>query len=259
MDQRPVLELRRRLPGQAADGSAHGVMATASVLHPPAARFRTVARQALLDQLAQSLEARLVLMAAPAGWGKTSVLRDWWLAMPDSSAAWLSLMESDNDPVWFWSGVIAALARVAPGTGAAALEALAAPEDKTPGHVESLLVNDLARMPGRHITLVLDDFHLITSPEVRAGFGFLVEHLPPTLSLVVAARGDPELPLARLRARGELAEIRADQLRFSMAEAGELLNQTLGLALAPEEIGALSQRTEGWAAVLRTEGRPSGT
>jgi LuxR family maltose regulon positive regulatory protein len=141
---------------------------------------------------------------------------------------------------------------VAPGTGTAALEALTA-GPRTPRQVETLLVDDVARMP-RRITLVLDDFHLITSPEVRAGFEFLVEHLPPTLSLVVAARLDPELPLARLRARGELAEIRADQLRFSLDEAERLLNQTLGLALPPEEVHALWQRTEGWAAGLYLSG-----
>ena len=119
--------------------------------------------------------------------------------------------------------------------------------------METLLLDELASMP-RRITLVIDDFHLITNPEVRAGFEFLVEHMPPTLSLMVAARCDPELPLARLRARGELAEIRADQLRFSQEEAELLLNQTLGVALPPDEIHALWQRTEGWAAGLYLAG-----
>jgi LuxR family transcriptional regulator, maltose regulon positive regulatory protein len=245
--QHSVLDVRPR----AANGGARRTMVVASVLRPPAAPPDTVARHALLDRLAESLTARLVLTVAPTGWGKTSLLRDWWLAQ-DSGAAWLSVGEGDNDPVPFWSGVIAALGTVAPGTGAAALEALTA-GPRTPGRVETLLVDDLARMPGR-IRLVLDDFHLITSPEVRAGFEFLVEHLPPTLSLVVAARCEPELPLARLRARGELAEIRADQLRFSLDEAERLLNQTLGLALPPEEVHALWQRTEGWAAGLYLSG-----
>jgi LuxR family transcriptional regulator, maltose regulon positive regulatory protein len=245
--QHSVLDVRPR----AANGGARRTMVVASVLRPPAAPPDTVARHALLDRLAESLTARLVLTVAPTGWGKTSLLRDWWLAQ-DSGAAWLSVGEGDNDPVPFWSGVIAALGTVAPGTGAAALEALTA-GPRTPGRVETLLVDDLARMPGR-ITLVVDDFHLITSPEVRAGFEYLVEHLPPTLGLVVAARCDPELPLARLRARGELAEIRADQLRFSLDEAERLLNQTLGLALPPEEVHALWQRTEGWAAGLYLSG-----
>ena len=230
-------------------------MVAASALHPPAGRPGTVARQALLDGLAESLAARLVLMVAPAGWGKTSLLRDWWLTQ-DSGAAWLSVREGDNDPVRFWSGVIAALGTVAPGTGAAALEALEALTAHgalTPEWVQTLLLDDLASMP-RRITLVIDDFHLITSPEVRAGFEFLVEHMPPTLSLLVAARCDPELPLARLRARGELAEVRAGQLRFSQEEAERLLNQALGLALPPEEVHALWQRTEGWAAGLYLAG-----
>ena len=248
-----VLEVGPCSAAREADGAARRVMVTASALRPPAARPDTVARQALLDQLAGSLAARLVLMVVPAGWGKTSLLRDWWLGAQGSGAAWLSVREGDNDPVRFWSAVIAALGTVAPGAGAAALEALTGPGPTTPGWVETLLVDDLARMSGR-ITMVLDDFHLITSPEVREGFAFLVENLPPALSLVVAARHDPDLPLARLRARGELADIRADQLRFSQAEAEQLLNQTLGLALPPEEVYALWQRTEGWAAGLYLAG-----
>ena len=245
--QRSVAEVR---PG-AAGGGARRAMVVASVLRPPAAPPGTVARHALLERLSQCLAARLVLTVAPTGWGKTSLLRDWWLAQ-DSGAAWLSVGEGDNDPVRFWSGVIAALGTVAPGTGTAALEALTA-GPRAPGWAEALLVDDLARLPGR-VTLVLDDFHLVTSPEVRAGFAFLVEHLPPALSLVVAARCDPELPLARLRARGELAEIRAGQLGFSLEEAERLLNQTLGLALPPGQVHALWQRTEGWAAGLYLSG-----
>jgi LuxR family maltose regulon positive regulatory protein len=248
-----ISETDPRVPARAANGAARPVMVAASVLRPPAARPGTVARTAQLDQLAESLAARLVLMVAPAGWGKTSLLRDWWLAAQDSGVAWLSVREGDNDQVRFWSGVVAALRTVAPDTGAAALEAVSASGAWTPGWVETLLVDDLARSAGP-ITLVLDDLHVITSPEVRAGFEFLVEHLPPTLSLVVAARCDPELPLARLRARGELAEIRADQLRFSQDEAQRLLTQTLGLAVPPEEVQALWQRTEGWAAGLYLAG-----
>jgi len=231
---------------------AGGAIMAASTVTPPAARTGTVTRQALLDRLADSLSARLVLVIAPGGSGKTSLLRDWWQTARDA-AAWLSVGEDDNDPIRFWSAVITSLQMVAPGAGQAALEALTAPGEINPGLAETLLFADLARLAGR-ITLVLDDFHLITSPEVRRGFEYLVEHLPPTLSLVVAARGDLELPLARLRSRGELAEIRADQLRFTEAEAEQLLNQVLGLALAPEEIHRLWRQTEGWAAGLYLAG-----
>jgi LuxR family transcriptional regulator, maltose regulon positive regulatory protein len=246
--QQPVPQVGEPRPARAASGPPRRTLVASSVLRPPAARPQTVTRQALLDGLAESLGTRLVLMVAPAGWGKTSLLREWWLASQDSGAAWLSVGERDNDPVRFWSGVIAALGTVAPGIGTTVLEDLSAPEAVTPGW-QGLLIDELARMP-RRITLVIDDFHMITSPEVQESFEFLVEHLPPSLSLVVATRCDPHLPLARLRARGELAEIRADQLRFSEADAERLLNQALGLGLPSEEVQALWQRTEGWATGL---------
>jgi LuxR family transcriptional regulator, maltose regulon positive regulatory protein len=251
--EQSVVEMGSRLPARGGDSGARRTAVAASVLRPPTARPGTVSRRALLDRLGQSLAARLVLVVAPAGWGKTSLLRDWWLAAQGSGAAWLSLGEEDNDPVRFWSGIIATLGTAAPDTGAAALEALTASGAGAPGQVEALLADDLARLPQR-VILVLDDFHLVTSPEVLGGFDFLAEHLPSTLSLVVAARRDPELPLARLRARGELDEIRADELRFTYAEAEHLLNQTLGLALLPEEVHALWQRTEGWPAGLYLAG-----
>jgi LuxR family maltose regulon positive regulatory protein len=237
-----------------ADGAAGSAVAAASVLGPPAAPPGMVARPGLVDRLAGSLAARLVLVVAPAGWGKTSLLREW-LAAQDSGAAWLSVGEDDNDPVAFWSRVIAALGAMAPGTGTAALEALAAPGAGTPGRAVTLLIEDLARLPGP-VTLVVDDFHRVTSPQVLAGVGLLAEHLPPGLRVVVAARRDPELPLARLRAAGKLAEIRAGQLRFSEAEAEALLNGALGLALPPEEARALWQRAEGWPAGLYLAGLP---
>jgi LuxR family maltose regulon positive regulatory protein len=241
------------LPARASDSYGRHVAVPASVLRPPTARTGTVARPALLDRLAASLTARLVLMVAPAGWGKTSLLRDWRLAAKGTSVAWLSVRECDNDPVKFWSVVIAALGTVAPNACAAELDALTAREAWAPGQVETLMADDLARLP-EPVTLIIDDFHLVTNPEVLACFGSLAEQLPPALSLVVAGRRDPELPLARLRARGELGEIRADLLRFSLAEAEGLLNHTLGLALSPEEVRALWQRTEGWPAGLHLAG-----
>lgn len=238
----------------AADGAVPGVAAALAALRPPAAPPGMVARPRLVDRLARSLAASLVVVAAPAGWGKTSLLRDW-LAAQDSGVAWLSAGEDDNDPVVFWSEVIAALGTVAPGTGAAALEALAGPGAGMPERAVTLLIEDLARLAGP-VTLVVDDFDRVTSPEVLAGVGLLAEHLPPELSVIVAGRRDPQLPLARLRAAGKLAEIRAGQLRFSEAEAEAMLNRTLGLALPPEEVHALWQRTEGWPAGLYLTGLP---
>lgn len=220
-----------------------------SVLQPPTPRRGTVVRQELLDRLVDDVPAKLVLVAAPAGWGKTSLLRDWCGSGEASPTAWLSVDRRDNDPVRFWADVIAALRTVYPGVGADALQVLKAPGEKTAGSFLPPVINDLARVPER-LTLMIDDFHLITNEAITEAFRFLVDHLPATLGLVVATRSDPVLPLARMRVRAELAEFRADDLRFSEAETAELLNGTLGLTLPPEDIRALQQRTEGWAAGL---------
>ena len=200
------------------------------------------------------MSARLVLVVAPAGWGKTSLLCDWCAATgTEGTTGWLSVDQDDNDPVRFWAHLVAAVDTVSPGIGTAALEVLTAPGVKTVDAVLNPVINDFGRMPAR-VTLVVDDYHLITNQAIQEGVEFLVEHLPPTLCLVLATRSDPALPLARLRARGQMAEIRADELRFSEAETEELLNETLGLALPPEEVHALQQRTEGWAAGLYLAG-----
>lgn len=218
----------------------------------PAERPDGVVRQRLLDRLATSPAARLVLVVAPAGWGKTSLLHDWWLAADGSCRAWLPVEATHNDPARFWSGMIDAIGTMSPEFGAATLETLAAARAR-PARAEHAVISQLARMPGR-ITLILDDFDLITSLDVLEHFGLLVEHLPPVLSLVVAARADPALPLARLRARGKMTEIRAADLSFSDAEATQLLNGTLGLDLLPAQVHALRQRTEGWAVGLYLAG-----
>jgi LuxR family transcriptional regulator, maltose regulon positive regulatory protein len=142
---------------------------------------------------------------------------------------------------------------VCPGAGADSLQAPAAPGENTREGVLTSLINDLAGAPAR-LTLVIDDFHLITNEEIKRNFAFLVDHLPVTLGLVVATRHDPDLPLARMRARGELAEFRAEDLRFTEAETADLLNRTLGLGLPPEDVHAVRQRTEAWAAGLYLAG-----
>ena len=225
-----------------------GRPAAPSLLHPPAARLGSVPREDVQDRLAESLAATLVLVVAPAGWGKTSLLRDWWLAADNSCRAWLTIAPDHNDPARFWSDVIAAIATASPGFEAV-LESMPGPHQ---AGVDPL-VGELAQIPGR-VTLVLDDFHVITNPDVLEGFASLVEHVPPSLGLVVAARSDPPMPLARLRVHGEMAEIRPDVLAFSDAEAAQLLAGTADLALAPEHVHALRDRTEGWPAGLYLAG-----
>jgi LuxR family transcriptional regulator, maltose regulon positive regulatory protein len=229
-----------------------GVPVLASKLRP-ADRSSVVVRQALLDRLSEDQPARLTVVIAPAGSGKTSLLRDWRAADRVSRTAWLSLDRHDNDPVRFWAHVIAALASETPGFGATIAPTLAEPGTVIRDSVLPVLINDLTARPAR-LTLVLDDFHLVCSQEILADVAFLVEQLSSALRLVLAARSDPPLPLARLRARGELTEIRGSDLRFTHAEAGALLNQGLGLDLAYSDIRALRQRTEGWAAGLYLAG-----
>jgi LuxR family maltose regulon positive regulatory protein len=226
-----------------------GVVVLSSKLHPPAGRPGSVARRDLLARLDEGVSAKLVVVAAPAGWGKTSLLRDWCSAGEATRTAWLSVDQDDNDPVRFWAHAIAAIATVDPGVGEAALQVLTAPGTKDAEGVLTPLINDLDRLAAP-VTLVLDDYHLISNPSLLECVAYLVEHLPPTLRLVVSARSDPLLPMARLRARGEMTEIRAGELRFTDDEATELLNGTLGLALAQEDIDTLQRRTEGWAAGL---------
>ena len=234
-------------------GSRHATLVLASKLRLPAGRPGAVVRQPLLSRLSEDRPARLVIISAPAGWGKTCLLRDWRLADTASRTAWVSVDPGDNDPVRFWAHVIASVAGVSPGFGAAALPVLTAPGAGSMDAVLPMLVNELEVLPAP-VTLVFDDYHLISNQDILRSVAFMVEHLPPAVRLALAVRADPELPLARLRARGEMFEIRADDLRFTEAETAALLNGTLGLALGPADIRALQQRTEGWAAGLYLAG-----
>ena len=237
------------------------MLVLASKLRPPPGRPGAVARQALLSRLSEDHPwVRLLVISAPAGWGKTCLLRDWRLADTVSGTAWMSVDAGDNDPVRFWAHVIAGVTSVSAGFGAAASRVLTAPGAAGLDAALPMLVNELAALPAP-LTLAFDDYHLVSNQEVLHSVAFLVEHLPPGVRLALAARADPELPLARLRARGELLEIRADDLRFTEDETAALLNGTMSLALAPTDIRALQHRTEGWAAGLHLAGavaaRPS--
>ncbi|WP_374458045.1 LuxR C-terminal-related transcriptional regulator [Nocardioides sp.] len=224
-------------------------------LYLPSPRAGLVARPRLRQRLGAGLTARLLLVSAPAGFGKTTLLVDWLASLEtgdDASvrAAWLSLDPGDNDPARFWRYLVAALRTALPGV---AEDALALLSDSQTPPVETLLtavVNDVAASRAE-VVLLLDDYHVIDSPAVHDGMAFLLAHLPQRLHLVLASRVDPPLPLARLRARGELVEIRAADLRFTAQEASAYLNDVMGIGLAPHDVQALEGRTEGWIAALQ--------
>ena len=220
----------------------------ATKLHIPRRRS-LVPRPRLSERLDRGGEARLTLLSAPAGFGKTTLLTEWLAAADGRSTAWLSLDPRDNDPVIFWTYLLSALQTTAPGVGADALALLGEPHASI-DDVLATLVNDLDAVP-HDAVLVLDDYHVITAREVHDRMAFLLEHLPPQIHLVIATRADPVLPLARLRARGELIEVRADDLRFTAEEAAAYLNEAMGLALTAEQVAALEARTEGWIAALQ--------
>ena len=221
----------------------------------PQPRRGLVPRPRLSELLDRGAASKLMLVSAPAGFGKTTLLTEWLAAGPAAPAderlvAWLSLDRGDNHPASFWAYVIAALRTVASGIGESALALLQAPQPPPVEAVLTILLNDLGGVAGE-IVLVLDDYHVIDAREVQEGMAFLLDHLPPRLHVVIASRTDPALPLARLRARGELGEIRAAGLRFTPDEAAAYLNGTMGLQLTARDVAALEGRTEGWIAALQ--------
>jgi len=242
----------------------------------PSAGLRTslVERPRLVKRLDEglSLGHRLTLISAPAGFGKTTLVSEWihsggssrececdTFALPTPSFAWLSLDESDNDPIRFLTYLIAALRTIEANIGEGVLGMLQSPQPPPAEVILTSLINEIAATPDR-ITLVLDDYHLIQSSPVDAATSvdgaltFLLEHLPPPergLHLVIVTREDPQLPLARLRARDQLTELRATDLRFTSSEAAKFLNQVMGLNLSGEDIATLERRTEGWIAGLQ--------
>ncbi|MEW2482883.1 LuxR C-terminal-related transcriptional regulator [Mycobacterium sp. NPDC049093] len=221
----------------------------ATKLHVPAVAGELVHRSALLDALSVGSRSKLILLSAPVGWGKTTLLAQWALgADKEQRFGWLSLDASDNDPVWFWMYAIAALQKISPGVGARAVELLSMGADPVQV-VLPILLNDLDAI-ARPIVLILDDYHMVVNRAVHEQMAFVIDRMPANLHVVVATRSDPMLPLARLRASGELVEMRSDDLRFEVAEAGCLLNDALGLDLAEGDVRLLHQRTEGWAAGL---------
>src|SRR5215510_3101791 len=218
----------------------------ATKFHVPRAGW--VPRPRLLAGLAQGIGRGLTVACTPAGFGKTTLLGDW-ARRSRRPVAWLSLDSADNDPARFWRYVAAALERVRPGAAAPVEALLSGPQRPPLEAVATAVINQLAVVPDAGaVVLVLDDYHLIEAPAVHDSVVFLVERLPPALRLVLASRTDPPLPLARLRARGQLGELRADDLRFTLGETAAFLREATGLDLPAALVAALQERTEGWAA-----------
>jgi len=221
----------------------------ATKLYIPPVRPELVPRPRLIERLNAGLHRKLTLISAPAGFGKTTLVSEW-AAGCDQPAAWLSLDEGDNDPTHFWAYFIAALQTVQADVGEAALMAFQSPQPPPMEAVLTALINELAAVPNPFV-LVLDDYHVIEAQPIHSAFAFLLDHLPPQMHLVIATRADPSLPLARLRGRGQLAELREADLRFTTDEAAAFLNQVMGLDLSDEDVAALEARTEGWIAGLQ--------
>ena len=223
------------------------ILATKLYIPPP--RPRVVLRPRLIERLNEGLHRKLTLISAPAGFGKTTLVSQW-VAACQRQVAWLSLDEGDNDPARFLTYLVAALRTVAADIGKSVLAMLQSPQPPPAESILTALLNELTAIPDNFV-LVLDDYHVIDSEPVDRALTFLLEHWPPQMHMVIATREDPQLPLARLRARAELTELRVSDLRFTPAEAAEFLSQTMGLSLSAEDLTALEARTEGWVAGLQ--------
>ncbi len=225
------------------------ILATKLYIPPP--RHGIVSRSRLIEQLNKGFTSghKLTLISAPAGFGKTTLASEW-VAGCGRPVAWLSLDEGDDDPVRFISYLVAALGTIEAGIGEGLLAALQSPQPPQAETILTALLNEISLIP-RPFLLILDDYHSIDSRPIDQSLTFLVEHQPSQMHLVIATREDPHLPLARLRARGQLTELRAADLRFTPAEAAEFLNRVMGLDLSDTDVVALEARTEGWIAGLQ--------
>lgn len=245
----------------------------ATKLYIPTLRQKIVLRPQLVERLNEGVSAgrKLTLISAPAGFGKTTLLSEWAhqknesggmrdetkvarhpssFILHPSNIAWLSLDEADNDLVRFLIYLVTALQTIAPNIGAGALAALQSPQPPPANALITALLNEIAALPNRLI-LVLDDYHVIEAQAIDDALAFMLEHLPPQMHLVIATREDPDIPLALLRARDQLVELRAADLRFTQTEAADFINRVMGLNLSAHDVAALETRTEGWIAGLQ--------
>ncbi|NTU64462.1 MAG: hypothetical protein HGB05_13950 [Chloroflexi bacterium] len=217
----------------------------------PVRRPNLVPRPHLIDRLDRGLHAghKLTVICASAGYGKTTLVTEW-LHNVTCPVAWLSLDEQDNDPALFLAYLIAALRQIDERVGTTTEALLQSPQPPLPETVLTSLINDLAALTSPFI-LALDDYHVIHTAAIHQQHAFLLDHQPPQMHQVIITREDPPLPISRWRARGQVEELRQDDLRFTLAEAAEFLHRVMGLDLAADDVAALEQRTEGWAAGLQ--------
>ncbi len=218
-------------------------------LYVPPPRPGIVARPRLMRRLNEGMHGQLVLVSAPAGFGKTTLVGEW-AGGCGRPVAWLSLDKRDDDPSRFLTYLVAALRTIAPDIGSGVMVALQSPQSPPIESILTTIVNEISSVPDDFV-IILDDYHVLDSRPDDEALAFLLEHLPPRMHLVIATREDPRLPLARLRARGQLTELRAADLRFTPAEAAEFLKRAMDLDLSPDDVEALETRTEGWIAGLQ--------
>jgi len=221
----------------------------ATKLYIPQPQPKVVLRPRLIERLNQGLRRKLTLISAPAGFGKTTLVSEW-VAGCGRSVAWLSLDEAENDFPRFLAYLVASLQTVAANIGEGVLRTIQSPQTPPTESILTSLLNEITAVPDNFV-LVLDDYHVMDAKQVDNALTFLVEHLPPQMHLVIATREDPNLPLARYRARGQMTELRVADLCFTLPETAGFLNQVMGLNLSAEDIAALETRTEGWIAGLQ--------
>lgn len=220
-------------------------------LHIPRAQANGVSRPRLTERLLVCMKhaGNFALLSGPAGFGKTTLLSEF-VAELQQPIAWVSLDESDNDPIRFWTYLLTACQSIQPEIGEAALGLLQSPQQLPDETIATILINDLVKLD-TDLIIVVDDYHIIQNSTIHSALAFLLDHLPNNLHLVFSTRVDPPWPLARLRARNQLVEIRAADLRFTVEETAVFLNQVMGLRLSAEDVAALEARTEGWIASLQ--------
>ena len=225
----------------------------ATKLYIPPSSPNMVLRPRLIERLNRGLQRKLTLISAPAGFGKTTVVSEWVSSCsqnrPEIRVAWVSLDEEDSDPARFLTYVVAAIRKTAPEIGDGVREFLQSEPQRLIEPILNVLLNDVTTLSGQ-ITLVLEDYHVIDSRSIDEAITYMIEHLPPQLRLVITTREDPQLPLPRLRARDQLTELRASDLRFTPGEAASFL-QAMRLHLTTDDIATLEDRTEGWIAGLQ--------